>query len=484
MLVSSVAYAVLIGFFVQEAGEWWERRHPQKPGRYAAAAAVLLLACLIVAGNTWAETRRALTTFSLREDQQQAFEWLKAQGDGDYRITDLPFQAWTSSERTGTLINPVYWTYLHGRDNVYGGIPAAAVKYASDTLEYLNPSLVNGSDVSRWLSLFNVRYVLIDKSDPASAGVTLGESFQLAWTSTTVDIYESQDVGPRVFLVTTGDRRDVPLWTDDRINVLRAVNSRPVDLSLSGAHALSSSVALEGRFHFSEAEAEWSGLGVDVSGMALDADDAVRLVFYSEQAQSGLSITLHALESDGSLHGFDLDRVDGIGAGWNEIDFPLSLMLPRDSAADHLLHLDQVGSLWFGVAERDETEGPRNFSLYFDSFSLVSEKATGDVSYTRTGSGEYLAHVYAGSPVRLVLSESYHPYWVARVNGTSVRSKMAYASLNSFDLPAGQYDVVLEYVPSPERTAGNIISGISVLGMLLASAFHLGTKYRRRRLNL
>lgn len=478
MLVSSVAYAVLIGFCVQGATEWWERRHPQKPGRLGAGALVLLLVCLIVSGNTWAETRRALTTFTLSEDQQHAFEWLKAQSDGDYRITDLPFQAWTSSERTGTLMNPVYWTYLHSRDNVYGGVPAAAVKYASDTLEYLNLSLVNGSDVSRWLSLFNVRYVLIDKSDPASEGVALGEGFDLAWTSATIEVYESRDIGPRIFLVTTGDRRDIPLWTDDRINVLRAVNSQPVDLSLSSAHTLSSSVALEARFQFSEPEAEWSGLGADISGIALDADDAVRLAVYSEQAQPGLSITFHVLESDGSRYGFELNRVDGIEAGWNEVEFPFSLMVPTEATADRQLHLDQVISLWFGIAETDETRGSREFSLYFDSLSLVSQKNIGDVSYTRTAPGEYQVHVDASSPVRLVLSESYHPYWVARLNGATIQSEMAYASLNSFELPAGEYDVALEYVPSPQRTTGAIISGVGLLALLLGCALRLGTKYR------
>ena len=40
----------------------------------------------------------------------------------------------------------------------------------------------------------------------------------------------------------------------------------------------------------------------------LDADDALRLVFYSESALPGVGISLDVLESDGSRYGLDLDR--------------------------------------------------------------------------------------------------------------------------------------------------------------------------------
>lgn len=93
-------------------------------------------------------------------------------------------------------------------------------------------------------------------------------------------------------------------------------------------------------------------------------------------------------------------------------------------------------------------------------------------------------HVEADSPSRLILSESFHPNWVARVNGTTIHADMSCESLNGFDLPAGEYDVTLQFVASPLRTAGVVISGITVLALLVAGAILVGTTARRKRLNL
>jgi hypothetical protein len=468
LLFASLAYAVLIGFCVKGVSEWLGGLDPRRLGRPGVSAIVLVLTSLIVVGNTWQETRTAFGTFTLTNDQREASEWLRAQDDGDYRITDLPFRTWTYTIDNRWMINPVYWTYLHGKDNVYGGVPAAAAVYAGETLEYLNYNLQNGSDLDEWLSLFNVRYVMIDKTDPTTASVQLGEGFHLVWPSTTIDIYENSAMKPRVFSVSTAGQRDVALWSADAINAFLVDGSQDVAMSLEDVHTRSSDRTLESRFQFSGSESEWSKLGIDVSDMTLGKDDALHLAFYSDQDLPNICASLDLLESDGSRYGMDLNRVDGIRAGWNEIDLPVSLLLLRYSTDEnHRLDPGQVTTLWFGAGEQGDMGEKREFSLYFDSLSVVSQETNTDVEYAHTGPGKYQVHVNSDSPFRLILSESYYPDWVARVNGATIHSEISYESLNGFDFQPGEYDVTLEFVASPLRTAGTVISGICTLLSLL-----------------
>jgi hypothetical protein len=50
---------------------------------------------------------------------------------------------------------------------------------------------------------------------------------------------------------------------------------------------------------------------------------------------------------------------------------------------------------------------------------------------------------------------------------------MIYGCLNSFYLEPGEYDITLEFVTSPLRKAGNIISGISLLILCCSAVFPL-----------
>lgn len=481
LLFASLGYSVLIGFCVKGI---IDRLGHLSPARPAAAACVLALACLITVGGTWRESRQAFSTFTLTGDQRQAFEWLEAQADGDYRITDLPWRTWSWSPDNEWVINPVYWTFLHGKDNVYGGIPAAATVYTGDNLEYLGYNLENGSSLDEWLSLYNVRYVLVDKSDDATGNLFLGEGFRLVRPGETIDIYENQAAKPRVFSVFTADRRDIPLWSGAGITAAPAYGGEYLAVSLDEAHALSSAASLSTTFAFSEPGPQWSGLAVGLAGVTLDRDDTLHLSFYSESALPDVGIALDALESDGSRYGLDLNRVDGIRAGWNEVDIPVSLLLLRHSDDENRrLDPEQVTTLWFGAFEIDGADQGRDFRLFFDALWVVSESTDAHLEYAWTGSGRYLVHVNAGSPFRLVLADSYYPNWVARWGNQSVRAELAYQSLNAFDLPAGAYDVTLEFTDSRLRTAGTVISALTVLAMIAGTAL-LGTKAGRRRLNL
>ncbi len=483
LLFASLAYSVLIGFCVKSlTGQLGRIRLPEG-ARPVAAAVVAGLLCLTVVGTTWVETRAAFRTFSLTAEQEGVFEWLKEQQSGDARVASLPFSTWTHSDEYGWVVSPVHWVYLHGKDDAYGGVPAAATAYAGDALDHLTNRQLNGSSIDRWLDLYGVRYVLIDRTDPASAGISLGEGFRLIRPGAAMDVYENSSPGPRLFSVSAADQRHIALWTGDEIRAAPAYGEMPLAFSLDEAHALSGGRSLKTTFRFAHPGPQRSGLAIDLGGIPLDGDDALRLEFYSESPLPDVGISLDVLESDGSRYGLDMDRIDGISAGWNEIEIPLSLLLLRDSDdEDHLLDPDQVATLWLGAFEIGEKGHGQDVDLYFAAVSAVSQKMD-TVEYSRTGTGRYLVHIDSSSAFKLVLADSYYPSWVARSNGETIRSEITYQSLNGFDLPAGAYDVTLEFTHSRLRNAGAVISIITLLALLALSALVLGTELRRRRLN-
>jgi len=104
------------------------------------------------------------------------------------------------------------------------------------------------------------------------------------------------------------------------------------------------------------------------------------------------------------------------------------------------------------------------------------------VEYTKTRPGKYEVHVSLESPSYLVLSEAYHPNWVARVDGKTIHSQLVYQALNGFYLEAGEYDITLEFVSSPLRIAGNVITGVAscILCSLGVSVLVMRWKEKRR----
>ena len=86
------------------------------------------------------------------------------------------------------------------------------------------------------------------------------------------------------------------------------------------------------------------------------------------------------------------------------------------------------------------------------------------------------------SPSYLVLSESYHPNWVAHVNGHRIDSQLTYGCLNGFRLEPGEYDLTLEFRTPPLRTAGNVLSGITAAALSLLSVLLVLKRRREKRL--
>jgi hypothetical protein len=482
LLFTSLAYAVLIGFCVQSITERLQHMRLRKLRSLSIPFFVPMLVGLIIVGNTWQETRTAFSTFALPPDQKNAIAWLADREGGDYRIADPPFDAYVYDAKAGYIIRPVFWTYLHGKETVYGAGLSTAVKYTASALESLNTELERGPfDMSQWLSIFNVKYVLLDKTNPLSSNVILDDNFEKVWPSDTIDIYENHSLKPRIFSFSNTNERAIDLYDGDTINLSYADGTQEAELSVSDEYHLSDETSVKGSYHLATA-GDYLCLETNVEGISFHQNDAIHLVYYSQHDLPGVHLSLGLLESDGSEYNVVLNTVDGIKADWNEVNFPISLLSLRDSTDENnRLDLDQIDRLRVGVIREDSSNPASEFSLYFDELSVVTQQINTSVEYTKLRPGKYKVHVNLDSPSYLVLSESYHPYWVAHVDGKDTRSQMMYECLNSFYLEPGEYEVIVEFTTSPLRIAANVISGGVALLVCSTGLFLLLKRWRQKR---
>jgi len=443
-------------------------------------ALIGVLAVLIV-GNVWSASQQAFQTFRLSSDQKNAYSWLKDQEDGDYRITDLPFQTWVYDPDTRNIIDPTNWTFLHGKETVSGGAPATATKSTARVLDYLNWQMYSGeTDIGQWLSLLNVKYVILDKTDPFYSNIRLGECFETVWISNTIVIYENNLMKPRIFSFSTVNEHIIDLFSGSRVNLSWADGKPETILSLDDQHRLSQQFSVKSVYRFTDPEGEWLNLGINVQGINFGQDDAIHLKFYSEDDLPDIYITLDVFEQDGSRYGIDLGGDNRIEAGWNEVSFPISRLNLRYSSDenDHL-DFDQTTTLWFGVGEQKNFDKVHEFALYFDELSIVSYETNDNVEYTKIRPGKYKVHLNSDGASYLVLTDSYHPNWVAKMDGQTIRSSRAFEFANSWTIDqAGEHDLVLEFAVSGQRKAGRIISLLTAVGLV---AFFVGREIKVRR---
>ena len=474
LLFTSLAYAVLIGFCVYGITEQLGHMRLRKLRCFGIALFIPVLVSLIIVGNTWQETRTAFSTFALPADQDNALAWLRDTEGGDYRIADPPFDPYVYNAEAGYIINPTFWTYLHGKETVFGGGIAVAVKYTAIALESLGTDIERGPfDMSQWLSIFNVKYVLLDKTNPVSPNIILGADFELVWPSQTIDIYENHALKPRIFSFSNTNERVIDLYDGNTINLSYTEGTQEPVLSLSDEYHLSDEPTVKSSYHFTTPR-DYLCLEANVEQVSFGQDDAIHLTFYSQYDLPDVHVSLGLYEQDDSRYDVVLNSVDGISTGWNDVGFPLSLLNLRYSVDenDHL-DFDQIDRLYIGIGKQGDSNEPRQFELYFDKLSIVTQETNTNIEYTKIRPGKYEVHVSSDSPSYLVLSESYHPYWVAQIEGKQVHSEMIYECLNSFYLEPGEYDVTLEFVTSPLRKAAGLISGIIFLALCCLAVFLL-----------
>lgn len=485
LIFAGFAYAVLTGFCTKAMLDWLKHIHLRRFRSLASPAVLVSLVGLAIVGNTWHGAREAFTTFTLPPDHKNSLSFLADQQDGDYRIADASFETEACYPESGTVVvNPTYWVFVHGKETAPGGMPQTSI-YAAGTMNYLRDALGKTKvDMSEWLSILNVKYAVVDKGNPLNSNVILNDNFERVFTSDSVDVYENHQMIPRVFTVTSAHERPVNLWSGDSITASLPDSNVNATLSLDTENVRTFDRALKATCVFAESGLDATSVAIDIEYIDLSAEDAIHLVFYSDDDLPDISMSLDLLERDGSRYGMEIFRTDGIKAGWNEINFPLSLLTLRDSTDDNdHLDVDQIQTLAFGPMECGNYEANHRFSLYFDTVSVIAHRTaeSNRIEYTKLRAGKYEVHVNLDSPSYLVLSESYHPYWVAHVDGKDIRSQVIYECLNSFYLEPGEYEVTVEFTTSPLRIAANVISGVMAL-LVCCTAFLLLGKWLQNRM--
>jgi hypothetical protein len=481
LLFTSFSYAILTGFCIKGTVDWLGRANLRELKRCAVLSLILISACLVLMANTWHDAKAAFSDFTLSPDQKGAQTYLAAQKDGDFRIADACFDIYAQNPDSRYIVNPTNWTFAHGKETLPGGMPPTNA-YTTNLMESLQTDLTRGRlDMTEWFSLLNLKYILIDSTDPLSSNIVLDAGFERVWASDTIDIYENHAVKPRVFSITATDESPISLYAGDTTNLRYAEGTREAVLTLGNQHTLSSDLSLMSTYSFSS-PSDYACFEADVRSTAFHENDAIHLVYYSDDDIPDVHLSLELIESDGSRYDVVLGAVDGIKAGWNEVNFPISLLTLRYSDDENAkLDLDQISKLWIGVGRQGASYKSQEFNLYFDSLSIVTQETNTNVEYTKVRPGKYRVHVSSDSPTCLVLSESYHPNWVARVNGKTVHSQVVYQALNGFYLEAGEYDITLEFAISPLRIAGNVITGVAVCILCLLGVYLLAKRWQDKR---
>jgi hypothetical protein len=87
--------------------------------------------------------------------------------------------------------------------------------------------------------------------------------------------------------------------------------------------------------------------------------------------------------------------------------------------------------------------------------------------------------VHAPEPIRVRFNTFYFPGWQASVDGTPVAISPSYPEgLITFEVPAGEHDVLVRFTDTPVRTVANLVSGGTLLFMAGATVF-VGVRRRR-----
>lgn len=470
LLFTSFTYAVLAGFAVNKIALYLKPR---------IVFTVITVVSLLIVANTWQGSRDAFDTFELTQDQQGAIHWLSEQEEG--RVMVIPMDTWVYNEETRYIVNPMSYTWLHGNEIVHGGTPSRAPKWTGNYVERIIVDCQNGPVyLGSIADLIGVKYAVVDKTDPVSLNYILDDTFTKIWQSNTIDIYENEDSYPRVFSLSAVDESVIDLWEGNEIKVEWAFGTQETILSLDDAHSKSGSYSLKSVYQFTDPSADSLALKTNVDTMEFGPYDYFHLSFYSEHAQPDIHVSLSLLEQDGSLYDALFLELDGIKAGWNEINYPISLFHLRYSEDENdYLDMDQIEWLLLGIGEDSDFDTTHEFEVYFDELYVLSQEINTDIEYTKISPGKYKVNVDFDNPSYLVLADSYYPNWVAKYNGKVVSSQVIFEALNGFYLEAGEYEVTLEYVSSPWRIAGNLLSGISVI-IIVVGAVYLWIRKKRR----
>ncbi len=108
-------------------------------------------------------------------------------------------------------------------------------------------------------------------------------------------------------------------------------------------------------------------------------------------------------------------------------------------------------------------------ALFYDHFKLIED---GKLSFQMINPTQYDVFVNSKEQNRLIFSEAYSSYWIAKILGNTISSDKTEDGLNSFIIPKGEYKVEIVYIQDKYYFYGRIIAivvfilALGALGML------------------
>ena len=206
LLMTSFPYAVLAGLAAHSILRLINRR-------WLTIAMIVLIGSLLV-GNAFRESRTAFSSYHLTSDQRTAIQCLSGQEPG--RLLVIPQEQYVYLPETASYtINPLLYSWLHGKQNVCFGMTTSTKEFLGQ-LNKVAAESDRGTSIAGVSDFAGIRYVIVNKTNPLSSRYGLDESLVKIFESDTIDIYENLDPYPRVLVEILSPKRSPhklgPLW--------------------------------------------------------------------------------------------------------------------------------------------------------------------------------------------------------------------------------------------------------------------------------
>lgn len=474
LMFASFAFSVLAGFASMKL---------LRVGKSRANLANLFVAGLIILaiiGPVYGESREAFQTFELNPSQRGAMSWLSKQEGG--RLVPLPWATWVDTPETGCIISPWNYVHLHEKEVVRGGAPIRALQNTANLLEIFRPKLYNEKISSvELMDILGVKYIVLDGNYPKQlpeerfnivyADLESSDDFEKVWSENNVIIFKNLNAFPRIFVLKESEFKQIDVFEENTTFVWRWAEGtqHPANLSWDEEIVLDGNRSLQSTYEFTKEGRDWLNISVSVENINFDNYDVINFWYYLPEPQPDIRFGISVFEEDGSRYTARIPM--DTTPGWHKVAVPFALLwLAYSEDQNRQLDINQIASLWIGVSETGNYEENKVFTIYFDNMILSRYKyVVNEVSFELIHPGKYKVNVNVNKPAYVVLTESYHPQWVAKDLATGevvAKSEPLFIALNGFWLKEGEYELILEYEESLPHKIGTICSILTLIACL------------------